>query len=202
MLLEYPDESFAAARSQLGAAIAALPDSGPARELASFWSWYESVDAVEAQKHYVETFDLRRKSSLYLTYYMHGDTRKRGMALLALKQRYRAAGYEPSETELPDYLPMALEFAARGGEGSGEAVLRVHRDGIELIHRALVQRRSPYASIVDAVRQVLGPIGAERAARVEDLALTGPPTETLGLAPYGPGWDSPSPINFDAPSER
>ena len=46
------------------------------------------------ERHYVEVFDLRRKSSLHLTYYLHGDTRRRGMALLTLAHRYKAAGWE------------------------------------------------------------------------------------------------------------
>ncbi len=50
----------------------------------------------------METFDLRRRCALYLTYYRYGDTRKRGMAMLAFKAAYRAAGLEPTDSELPD----------------------------------------------------------------------------------------------------
>ena len=59
-----------------------------------------------------ETFDLRRRCALYLTYFRYGDTRKRGMAMVVFKTAYRDAGFVPSEDELPDYLPMVLDFAA------------------------------------------------------------------------------------------
>lgn len=60
----------------------------------------------------METFDLRRRCALDLTYYRYGETRKRGTAMLAFKAAYRAAGLEPSDGELPDYLLLVLDVAA------------------------------------------------------------------------------------------
>ena len=77
-----------------------------------FLRWFAATPPTEAAQHYVETFDLRRRCALYLTYYRYGDTRKRGMAMLTFKSAYRAAGLQPCEDELPDYLPMVLDFAA------------------------------------------------------------------------------------------
>ena len=62
----------------------------------AFQRHLEMGSEVELAQAYVETFDLRRRTSLYLTYYLHGDTRKRGMALLHLRRLYRAAGLEPA----------------------------------------------------------------------------------------------------------
>src|SRR5699024_7950613 len=61
----------------------------------------------------VETFDLRRRSCLHLTYYAHGDTRNRGAALLVFSNAYRRAGFVLTEDELPDHLCVVLEFAPR-----------------------------------------------------------------------------------------
>ena len=69
-------------------------------------------DLLDVQRHYVETFDMRRKCSPYLTYWTHGDTRNRGMALLHFKEAYHEAGLTIDETELPDHLAVVLEFAA------------------------------------------------------------------------------------------
>ena len=86
-LLRYPDESVVRSRAELAAEVAALPD-GPVRDaLGRFMDGWTADPAV-----FVETFDLRRRASLYLTYYAHGDTRERGMALLRLKKLYRADG--------------------------------------------------------------------------------------------------------------
>jgi nitrate reductase molybdenum cofactor assembly chaperone NarJ/NarW len=134
--------------------------------------------------HYVETFDLRRRCALYLTYYRHGDTRKRGMAMLEFKAAYRAAGFEPVADELPDYLPMVLDFAAL--HPRGEQLLRAHRADLELLLRALRQAESPYADVVAAVCAQLPGLRKPDLARVSRAWEQGPPAEDVGLEPFAP----------------
>ncbi|MER6523990.1 nitrate reductase molybdenum cofactor assembly chaperone [Streptomyces sp. NPDC001508] len=185
LLLQYPDDELAAARPVLTATIAALPDSPAAAHLAAFTTWFAGQEQDALERHYVATFDLRRKSSLYLTYYLHGDTRRRGMALLTLNQRYRAAGWDIDGGELPDHLPVVLEFAALAGPGRGEAPLRQHRRGLELIHRALADADSPYRHVLAALFTLLPPPTEADRAAVARLVAEGPPNEEVGLAPYG-----------------
>jgi nitrate reductase delta subunit len=189
LLLQYPDAELLAARQDLATAALALPRS-PAREpLVAFTAWYAAAEPMELTTGYVETFDLRRAGGLYLTYYLHGDTRRRGMALLMLKQRFRAAGLEPPTGELPDYLPLVCEFAALAGPGAGEAPLRQHRQGLELIRTALRDRGSRYALVLDAICVSLPALTAAQADAVAGLAADGPPAEEVGLAPPGyAGW--------------
>ncbi|MFI6181346.1 nitrate reductase molybdenum cofactor assembly chaperone [Nonomuraea sp. NPDC051191] len=186
LLLQYPDAGLLAARAELHRAVAALPDGHPRQALEQFLWWFGDRQPMPLARHYVETFDLRRRSSLYLTYYLHGDTRRRGMALLTLKRRYRVAGLTPPEGELPDFLPVVCEFAALAGPDAGEAPLRQHRKGLELIRTALHESGSPYALVLDALCAVLPGMSAAERAAVADLALAGPPAEEVGLAPYGP----------------
>ncbi|MFR0354250.1 nitrate reductase molybdenum cofactor assembly chaperone [Streptomyces sediminimaris] len=185
LLLQYPDGELDAARPELAAAVEALPASPAAERLADFVRWFGGQEPEALERHYVEMFDLRRKSSLYLTYYLHGDTRRRGMALLALNQRYRAAGWETDGGELPDHLPVVLEFAALGGPGPGEAPLRQHRRGLELIHQALSDAGSPYVHPLAALLTLLPPPSEADRAAVARLAAEGPPNEEVGLDPYG-----------------
>ncbi|NXY93589.1 nitrate reductase molybdenum cofactor assembly chaperone [Streptomyces sp. BR123] len=185
LLLQYPDSELAAARPELTAAVKALPVTPAAEHLAEFTDWFAAEDPEALERHYVEMFDLRRKSSLYLTYYLHGDTRRRGMALLTLNQRYRAAGWSTGGGELPDHLPVVLEFAALAGPGGGEAPLRQHRRGLELIHRALTDADSPYRYLLAALLTLLPPPTEEDRAAVDRLAAEGPPDEEVGLDPYG-----------------
>ena len=91
-LLTYPDARLLAAGDELRAAVDEIGDDEVRTRLATFLDWFLTTDPIEVETHYVHTFDLRRRSGLYLTYYLHGDTRKRGIALLTLKQRYRAHG--------------------------------------------------------------------------------------------------------------
>ncbi|MEU6524509.1 nitrate reductase molybdenum cofactor assembly chaperone [Streptomyces sp. NPDC046924] len=185
LLLQYPDAELAAARPVLTSTVAALPASPAAGHLADFTAWLAAREPEALERHYVEMFDLRRKSSLHLTYYLHGDTRRRGMALLTLNQRYRAAGWGTDGGELPDHLPVVLEFAALVGAGAGEAPLRRHRRGLELIHRALTDAGSPYRHVLAALLTLLPPPTEEDRAAVARLAAEGPPNEEVGLTPYG-----------------
>lgn len=186
LLLQYPDAELLEARAELARAAADLPD-GPSRAaLVEFTAWFAATDPMECARHYVTTFDLRRRSSLYLTYYLHGDTRRRGMAMLTLKQRFRAAGLTPPADELPDYLPVVCEFAALAGPGGGEAPLRQHRRGLELVRTALRDADSPYVRVMDALCAALPPLSDTDRDAVAELAAAGPPAEDVGLAPFGP----------------
>jgi nitrate reductase delta subunit len=182
LLLQYPDADLLAARPQLAAAVRALPRSPARQRLDEFTTWYAGTAETDLAAHYVQTFDLRRKCSLYLTYYLHGDTRRRGMALLTLKQRYRAAGLLPPPGELPDFLPVICEFAAVAGPGDGEAPLRQHRQGLELIQAGLRDCGSPYQLVLEALCALLPGLPAAEAGLVTDLALAGPPAEMVGLS--------------------
>lgn len=184
-LLRYPDDLAPPEHEELAGAVYRLPPSAGRAHLERFLDWFVSAEPLELTSHYVETFDLRRRCSLYLTYYLHGDTRRRGMALLLLKQRYRAAGLVPPDDELPDFLPMVCEFAAFLGP-RGEAPLRQHREGIELIRAGLHDTNSRYAPVLDALAGLLPELSARERDSVAALALDGPPDEEVGLAPFAP----------------
>ena len=186
LLLQYPDEELLAAQAQVVDAIHALPRSPGATALERFCDWWTRTDPLAVAQHYVETLDLDKRSGLYLTFYGEGDKRERGSALLRLKRLYRAAGLPLQGTELPDYLPVMLEFAAAAPPGYGEVVLREHHAALELVRLSLRERESPYAHLIDAVCLTLGaPSPADR-ARVLKLAANGPPQELVGLEPFAP----------------
>jgi nitrate reductase delta subunit len=146
--------------------------------------WTGDQTALAAR--YVETFDLRRRASLHLTYYAHGDTRERGMALLRLKKLYRAAGLPMASPELPDHLTVMLAFSALAPDGHGAALLGEHRAAIELLRLSLHDLDSPYAHVLDAIGALLGDLSVRERHEVARLAREGPPDEAVGLEPYGP----------------
>lgn len=185
LLLQYPDAELTESRSDLSTVVRALPATPAAAHLTRFTDWFAAQEPEALERHYVEMFDLRRKSSLYLTYYLHGDTRRRGMALLTLNQRYKAGGWDTSTGELPDHLPVVLEFAALAGPGGGEAPLRQHRRGLELIQQALTDAASPYRHVLAALLTLLPPPTEADRAAVARLVAEGPPNEEVGLDPYG-----------------
>jgi nitrate reductase delta subunit len=183
VLLQYPTRSLYDGLSHLAAAAAGSPRAS--REaFRRFLAWLQATPSDEVARHYVETFDLRRRCALYLTYYRYGDTRKRGMAMLAFKAAYRAAGLEPCGDELPDYLPMVLDFAAQYPRG--EKLLRAHRADLELLRRALRQADSPYAEVIEAVCAQLPALRRPDLARIRRAWEDGPPAEDVGLEPFAP----------------
>ena len=183
VLLQYPTTALFEGVDLLDAAAAEAPRAS--REpFGRFLAWLRSTPPDQVAKHYVETFDLRRRCALYLTYYRYGDTRKRGMAMLGFKAAYRAAGLEPDEGELPDYLPLVLDFAAL--HARGEKLLRAHRADLELLLRALRQAGSPYAGVVEAVCTQLPALRRPDLALVRRAWADGPPGEDVGLEPFAP----------------
>ena len=121
VLLQYPTTALFEGIAELDAAAAQTSPRASREAFARFLLWLRATPPTEVGQHYVETFDLRRRCALYLTYYRYGDTRKRGMSMLTFKTAYRAAGLHPSDDELPDYLPMVLDFAALAPRGEKPA---------------------------------------------------------------------------------
>jgi nitrate reductase molybdenum cofactor assembly chaperone NarJ/NarW len=189
VLLGYPDE----ARREAAAALPEFElrpvrgrDEAALRELAAF---YAATPLAELERLYVNTFDFTKSCGLHLTYHVYGDQRKRGVAMLEIKERMRAAGFEPPGAELPDYLPLLLEFAALtdGGRGGpGLELLEDNRVAIELIRAGLARERSPFTPLLEAVVAALPRLGSRKIARIRRLAAEGPPVEEVGLEPFAP----------------
>lgn len=178
VLLQYPSQSVFSGLDVLDSAAQATPRSSR-QPFERFLAWLRVTSPTAVAQHYVETFDLRRRCALYLTYYRFGDTRRRGLAMIAFKTSYRVAGFVPSEDELPDYLPMVLDFAALSPRG--ESLLRAHRVDLELVRIAMHDAESPYADVVDGVCAALPKLGKRETAQAREILRKGPPDEDVGL---------------------
>ncbi|HKN98189.1 MAG TPA: nitrate reductase molybdenum cofactor assembly chaperone [Pseudonocardiaceae bacterium] len=185
ILLQYPGDRVLAHLPTVTAALPALQDTGTRESIAGFTGWLAGRTPTEAAQHYVTTFDHTRRRGLYLTYYRHGDTRARGMALLALKHTYRQAGFPAPDDELPDFLPLMLEFAAVAPE-PGLRVLTQCQAGLELLADAVREAGSPYSALLDVVRAQLPRLGTRHRAELRALAAAGPPVEQVGIEPFAP----------------
>jgi nitrate reductase delta subunit len=185
LALQYPDDELVAAREELAAVAAALTDGPAPGSISRFYDWFVSVPALDLARHYVQVFDLGKRSALYLTFYSLGDRRDRGLALLRLKKLYRTAGLPQQGSELPDYLPVMLEFASAAPAAQGDLVLAEHRAAIELVRLSLREQESPYAHALDAVCAQLGGLSAAERLRLNRLIAQGPPQELVGLEPFG-----------------
>ncbi|WP_280351400.1 nitrate reductase molybdenum cofactor assembly chaperone [Nocardia abscessus] len=162
---------------------AGLPDEVRAH-LSDCLDYLRTTPPLELAADYVATFDMRRRASLHLTFYAYGDTRKRGMALLRFKHAYRHAGVELGDEELPDHLPVLLEFAATVDPIGGERLLGEHVPVLELLRLSLADNGSPYAGVLAAVGATLPPPTTADRRRIAELAAQGPPEEEVGLEPF------------------
>ncbi len=184
VLLSYPDKHFAEDLAAVHDALESLPEIPARKTLGTTANWLAQMSPLESEAAYVDAFDLRRGTCLDLTYYRHGDTRERGMALTALIDAFRDAGFGVVAGELPDYLPALLELAA--AHPIGASVLAEHRVALDALHLALEKAQSPYADVVTAVRDALpGPTRQDRRA-LRRYRAEGPPSEKVGLEPFAP----------------
>jgi len=185
LFLQYPSDVLREAASEsLGLEIATARGRD-GKQLRKFCRWYATTPTGELQRLYVDAFDFTKQCSLHLTYHVHGDRRQRGLAMVQLKESYRCAGFDPPGDELPDYLPLMLEFAALA-PGPGAAMLEGNRVSLELIRAGLRRDASPFAPLLDLVVGGLGRLSSAKLSRIRRLAAEGPPTEEVGLEPFAP----------------
>ncbi|MEO8283670.1 MAG: nitrate reductase molybdenum cofactor assembly chaperone [Pseudarthrobacter sp.] len=183
--LSYPDEELVAKVPLMRAALAEF--SGAARDFVDVLDLLESSEPMEIQAHYVREFDLGRRHALHLSYWTDGDTRRRGEVLGNFKKAYRQSDIlVDTHGELPDYLPMVLEYAARVDLAAGRDLLIRYRASLEMLRFGLLRDDLPHARILQAICATLpGKSPADEQA-VMRMAGYGPPTEAVGLDPYDP----------------
>lgn len=183
VLLVYPDEELIGALPELREAVAELPRD-ERRALEPVLDAIATMPLAELRRAYVETFDFDRRCGLHLTYHTHGDRRQRGLELVRLKRRYAEAGLPLAGSELPDYLPVLLEFASLRPEEGGELLASL-RAPLELVRAALHDRGSLHAGVLDALCDALPQPTARQLEEARRLAEEGPPAELVGLEPFG-----------------
>ncbi len=183
LLLDYPDETFGEKFTAVEAQVDTLPPL-IAAEITEFLDAARVLGLRGLQTHYVETFDQRRRCSLFLTYYAVGDTRQRGAAILAFRDAVKALGFEEEREELPDHLCVVLEATALAEEDAHDTaveLLSAHRDGIEVLRTALQHAGSPYVHLIVALCMALPKIDEATARNYLDLIQSGPPEELVGI---------------------
>ena len=184
VLLDYPDETLFARMDLLAEVAASLPVKLGALLQATIEHLRRQPLRV-SESDYVDTFDTRRRGCLFLTYFSNGETRKRGLALLRIKQVYTRAGLVLTDDQLPDHLCVVLEFAATTDQRAGVKMLLDNRAGLELLRLHLTEIGSPWGGAVEAVCATLPPLKGKDHEAVQRLIAEGPADEQVGLGPYG-----------------
>jgi nitrate reductase delta subunit len=157
-LLGYPDAELRAHLAELREALHGERALSAARlgELETLIRTLERAPALEAESDYVELFDRGRSTSLHLFEHVHGDSRDRGPAMIDLAQTYEKAGLYLGPDELPDHLPVVLEYASTQPPREAREFLAETAHILNALFSALQQRGSPYAAVPGALLELAG----------------------------------------------
>ncbi|MCX2865400.1 nitrate reductase molybdenum cofactor assembly chaperone [Paucibacter sp. PLA-PC-4] len=157
-MLDYPHAEMRAALPELYAVLrdeAAL-SAERLDELKALMGTLQQGNAYTVEGRYVDSFDRGRATSLHLFEHVHGDSRDRGPALVDLAQTYEAGGMFFDASELPDYLPVVLEFASTQPSATARAFLGEMAHILNTIHSGLIKHENPYAAAIGAVLELAG----------------------------------------------
>jgi len=157
-LLSYPDAELRANLGAIGKALQSEGALGAARraELDALVAAIERQSPLDAEADYVQLFDSGRRTALHLFEHVHGDSRDRGPAMIDLARLYEQAGLFLADGEMPDHLPVVLEFASTQPPREATAFLGELAHLLNVIFNALQQRRSRYASVLGALLDLAG----------------------------------------------
>ena len=152
-ILSYPTAELQAAAHELIAALNAekLLSRDARAAVGNLLSGIAADDLLEAQSQYIDLFDRTRALSLHLFEHVHGESRDRGQAMVLLLQRYQQAGLDIGTRELPDYIPLFLEFLSTQSEAEARARLEEAADIFAALGERLRKRGSPYAAVLEAL---------------------------------------------------
>ena len=167
-LLGYPDAELRANLADMRAALheeKALPPQRLA-ELDALIDTLARKEALDIEAAYVELFDRGRATSLHLFEHVHGDSRDRGPAMIDLTKTYEQAGLFLGENEMPDFVPVVLEFTSTLQPRQAREFLGEMAHIFNAIFAALQKRESPYACVLGALLELAG----EKASPVEVVA--------------------------------
>lgn len=176
-LLSYPRSELRRALPETGDVISRSPLIS-ARERKGLLDLIDELadgELLEKEERYVELFDRGRATSLNLFEHLHGDSRDRGAAMVDLKRLYHCGGFELVTTELPDYLPVVLEYLSCRDLAETREMLADCAHILRAIAKALIARGSAYASVLQALIVIAG----EAPLDVSSIARVGEPDENI-----------------------
>ncbi|MEC1611926.1 nitrate reductase molybdenum cofactor assembly chaperone [Bacillus mojavensis] len=158
-LLSYPDEEWRAELPEWKALIHDISNHQIREKLLRFLEALACFSSEALIEHYVYTFDFGKKTNMYVTYFHSGEQRERGVELLHLKNTYQQSGFLQTDKELPDYLPLMLEFAAVAEIEAARSVFEKYRSNVRELASRLGKNDSIYAELLHVLLAALGNIG-------------------------------------------
>ncbi|SEQ97734.1 respiratory nitrate reductase chaperone NarJ [Thalassovita taeanensis] len=188
LTLSYPSAELQGAMPEIGAVLGADPRIAPDTRAAlqALADGLGRGDLFDVQESYVMLFDRSRTLSLNLFEHVHGESRDRGGAMVSLIETYRGGGFEPATSELPDHLPVLLEFLASRPASEARETLADAAHILDALGVRLVRRESGYAAVFEALKQLSG---AKADAEAVAEMLAHPDDDPTDLAALDAVWE-------------
>lgn len=156
-LLQYPDDAFKAELAQMQTVAERLAPGPLADAVRRFLEYVRSQSAIALQEHYTAAFDIAPATTLNLTYHAYGDTEQRAAALARLARTYATAGWSPATGELPDYLPLMLEFLSLCPAADPSGPVRQALEGLGPYIERLAPSAPEYAALIAPLAEAFAP---------------------------------------------
>ena len=151
ILLRFPDQDLIDALPSVRAALEDRSPGAPRRRCHGFIAYLGTRPLIQLQEEFSRIFDLSPETCLNMTYHRWGEGRERGVALAEFIGLYRNSGYEIVGRELPDYLPLILEFLSICEEEAGLKIIKKWGEQVEKLAKHLKKNESPYAALIEAL---------------------------------------------------
>jgi len=155
-LLHYPDESLLEWLPSLREVLNEIENVSDRDTYDQIITYFETTSLIQLQEQYTETFDLNPSNCMNLTYHRWGDTEKRGPALVHLEEIYQKAGFQRIGSELPDYLPLVLEFISEKPDVAHSEIIPLYGEVVETLAVRLRQADHPHALLFEQLIGILG----------------------------------------------
>ncbi len=154
-LLDYPSRELMENLQAINKMVSEDPDITASERdaLKQFIAWMQIHDLTGIQSDYVQTFDMTPEHDLHLTHHLFGDDRGRGPALIDLSEYYKASGLDLVEGEIPDYLPLILEYVSTLDDLQARVFLADASKVLKVLVENLEKAQTPYAKLLRIVEQ-------------------------------------------------
>jgi nitrate reductase delta subunit len=164
VLLHYPDDELLQRLDQIAAAVRHWPESDIKTAVADFTAHLGGCPAIRLQEDFTAAFDMRSDTTLNLTYHAYGDNEKRAAALARLQHFYDEAGWARITGELPDYLPLMLEFLAIHPRPATATPVWQCLQATETLVAGLEKSAPAYAALLRPLAGIAAAFGGDRGA--------------------------------------
>ena len=195
-LLDYPTPQLQAAADEIEQALREelVISAAELEGVSAFIERLRKTDIMDLQEDWVSLFDRSKRLALHLHEHSYGESRDRGQAMVNLALTYRMNGFELAASEMPDYLPLFLEFLSQIPEAPARRYLGEAIEVVEALRIRLEERESTYAALLEPLLALSAKAADE--AEVEAI-LAGEPADPQTLEELDAEW-AEEPVEFGA----